>query len=83
MMPAPIRGSDIHVSEDIRRMLRALAATHEAAHQVAGAQGDYAAGYSAGFFDGLRAIAEASGGQVREGTEQTIRELYKLLSSYF
>lgn len=42
-------------------MLRALAATHEAAHQVAGAQGDYAAGYSAGFFDGLRAIAEALG----------------------
>ena len=34
-------------------------------------------------YDTLRAIAEASGGQVREGTEQTIRELYKLLSSYF
>ena len=28
-------------------------------------------------------LADASGGQVREGTEQTIRELYKLLSSYF
>lgn len=34
-------------------------------------------------YDTLRAMADASGGQVREGTEQTIRELYKLLSSYF
>ncbi|MBK7199050.1 vWA domain-containing protein [Candidatus Amarolinea dominans] len=34
-------------------------------------------------YDTLRAVADASGGQVREGTEQTIRELYKLLSSYF
>ncbi len=31
----------------------------------------------------LRAIAEASGGQVREGNTETIRELYKILSSYF
>lgn len=31
----------------------------------------------------LRALAEASGGQVREGNTETIRELYKILSSYF
>ncbi len=34
-------------------------------------------------YDMLRAIAEASGGQVREGNTETIRELYKILSSYF
>jgi Ca-activated chloride channel family protein len=34
-------------------------------------------------FDVLQAIANASGGQVREGNEETIRELYKILSSYF
>ncbi len=31
----------------------------------------------------LRTIAEASGGQVRAGTPETIRDLYKILSSYF
>jgi Ca-activated chloride channel homolog len=31
----------------------------------------------------LQTIADASGGQVREGNEETIRELYKILSSYF
>lgn len=31
----------------------------------------------------LQNIADASGGQVREGNEETIRELYKILSSYF
>lgn len=31
----------------------------------------------------LNALAEASGGQVREGSPETIRELYKILSSYF
>lgn len=34
-------------------------------------------------YDILQAIAGASGGQVREGNEETIRELYKILSSYF
>jgi Ca-activated chloride channel family protein len=34
-------------------------------------------------YDVLQAIAGASGGQVREGNEETIRELYKILSSYF
>jgi len=33
--------------------------------------------------DTLRAIAEASGGQAREGSLETIQELYKLLSTYF
>jgi Ca-activated chloride channel family protein len=31
----------------------------------------------------LRAIAEPTGGQVRQGDPETIRELYKLLSTYF
>jgi Ca-activated chloride channel family protein len=31
----------------------------------------------------LRAIAEPSGGQVREGDLETIRDLYKILSTYF
>jgi len=31
----------------------------------------------------LYTLAEASGGQVREGNTETIRELYKILSSYF
>ncbi|NLE77593.1 MAG: VWA domain-containing protein [Chloroflexi bacterium] len=31
----------------------------------------------------LEAITEASGGQVREGTPETIRNLYKILSTYF
>lgn len=31
----------------------------------------------------LQAIADASGGQVREGDLETIRQLYRLLSSYF
>lgn len=34
-------------------------------------------------YDVLTALAEASGGQVREGTPETIRQLYKILSSYF
>ena len=34
-------------------------------------------------YDTLRAIAEASGGQVRTGDLNTIRQLYKILSSYF
>jgi Ca-activated chloride channel family protein len=31
----------------------------------------------------LRRLAEVSGGQMREGTPETIRELYRLLSQYF
>lgn len=31
----------------------------------------------------LQTVADASGGQVREGNTETIRELYKILSSYF
>lgn len=34
-------------------------------------------------YDVLQTIADASGGQVWEGNEETIRELYKILSSYF
>jgi len=31
----------------------------------------------------LKALADATGGQVREGTLETIRQLYKILSTYF
>lgn len=31
----------------------------------------------------LRAISEATGGQAREGTVETIKQLYKILSTYF
>jgi Ca-activated chloride channel family protein len=34
-------------------------------------------------YDVLRTIAETSGGQVRQGDVNTIRQLYRLLSSYF
>lgn len=34
-------------------------------------------------YGALEELAEASGGQVREGTIETIRELYKILSTYF
>jgi Ca-activated chloride channel homolog len=34
-------------------------------------------------YDVLQTLADASGGQVREGNAETIRELYKILSSYF
>jgi Ca-activated chloride channel family protein len=34
-------------------------------------------------YEVLRTIAESSGGQVRQGDLNTIRELYRLLSSYF
>jgi Ca-activated chloride channel family protein len=33
--------------------------------------------------DTLRKISEPTGGQVREGDPETIRELYKILSTYF
>ncbi len=34
-------------------------------------------------YEVLQALAEASGGQVRQGDLETIRQLYKILSSYF
>jgi Ca-activated chloride channel family protein len=34
-------------------------------------------------YDMLQAIAEASGGQVRQGDLESIRQLYRILSSYF
>jgi Ca-activated chloride channel family protein len=34
-------------------------------------------------YEVLQAIADASGGQVRQGNLETIRQLYKILSSYF
>ncbi|MHB0877194.1 MAG: VWA domain-containing protein [Anaerolineae bacterium] len=33
--------------------------------------------------DVLRTVAEASGGQVREGDDQSIEELYRIISTYF
>ena len=60
-MPQPIRGSDVFIGEDVVRMMRAIAATHEAMRRVSKAGGPYADGYSAGFIDGLRALAESMG----------------------
>jgi Mg-chelatase subunit ChlD len=34
-------------------------------------------------YDTLNALAEATGGQVYEGTLETIRQLYTILSTYF
>jgi Ca-activated chloride channel family protein len=34
-------------------------------------------------YDVLQVLADASGGQVRAGTPETIRDLYKILSTYF
>ncbi len=34
-------------------------------------------------YEMLQALAESSGGQVKQGTTETIRELYKILSTYF
>jgi hypothetical protein len=31
----------------------------------------------------LQTLADASGGQMKAGTTETIRDLYKILSSYF
>jgi len=34
-------------------------------------------------YEMLHSLADASGGQVKQGTTETIRELYKTLSTYF
>jgi Ca-activated chloride channel family protein len=34
-------------------------------------------------YDVLQTLADASGGEVRAGTPETIRDLYKILSTYF
>ena len=61
-MPPRLAGSDVFIGEDVLRMMRAVAATHEAMRRVSGGGGgEYANGYSAGFIDGLRALAEAMG----------------------
>lgn len=61
-MPHAIRGSDVFIGADVLRNMRAIAATHEAMRQVSGgAGGQYAEGYSAGFIDGLKAMAESLG----------------------
>ena len=60
-MPPPIAGSEVFIGEDVLRMMRSIAATHEAVRRVSGGGGEYANGYSAGFIDGLRTIAESMG----------------------
>ena len=67
-MPQPIRGSDVFIGEDVVRMMRAIAATHEAVRRASGSGGgQYADGYSAGFIDGLRAMAESMGLNFKPG----------------
>lgn len=61
-MPAPIRASTVHAGEDIRQILRSVAAVHEATRRATSTDGgEYGQGYSDGFIDGLRALAEALG----------------------
>lgn len=63
-MPPQIRGSDVHLSEDILRTVRSIAATHEATLRALcqdSQRPEYAAGYSDGFIDGLAAVAEGLG----------------------
>lgn len=61
-MPQAIRGSDVFIAADILRNMRAIAATHEAMRRVGGnGGGEFARGYSDGFIDGLRALAESLG----------------------
>ena len=60
-MTQPIRGSELFIGADILRTMRAIAATHEITRQVSGGSGEYANGYSAGFIDGLRTMAESMG----------------------
>ena len=70
-MPAPIRGSDPFFAEDIRRTMRGIAATHEATLRALcddSQRPEYAAGYSDGFIDGLRALAEGLGIAFSPGT---------------
>jgi Ca-activated chloride channel family protein len=67
-----------HIS--IREMQARLTRSNEAGVPVvifAIAYGDDADHFT------LQQLAEPSGGQVREGTVETIRELYKILSTYF
>ena len=67
-MPPPVRGSEVFIGEDVLRNMRAIAATHEAVRQVSGGGGgQYAEGYSAGFLDGLSALAESMGLRFRPG----------------
>ena len=49
------------IGEDVLRMMRSIAATHEAMRRVANGNSQYAEGYSAGFLDGLKAMAESMG----------------------
>ena len=71
-MPPPIRGSELFIGADVLRFMRAIAATHEAMRQVSGAGGgEYANGYSAGFIDGLRALAESMGLHFQPGAGNT------------
>ena len=67
-MPPPIAGSDVFIGEDVLRMMRSIAATHEAVRQVSGGGGGaFAEGYSAGFLDGLKAMAESMGLRFQPG----------------
>lgn len=71
-MPPPIRGSDVFIAEDVLRMMRAVSATHEAVRRVSGGGGgEYAKGYSDGFTDGIRALAESMGIQFMPGRGNT------------
>ena len=59
-MPPPIRGSDVFIGEDVLRMIRSIAATHEMTRRMM-QDTPTSEAYSAGFIDGLRTMAESMG----------------------
>lgn len=70
-MPQPIKGSEVFIAEDILRIMRSVAATHEAVRQVTGDRSQLADMYSAGFMDGIRVVAEALGIRFQPGIGNT------------
>jgi hypothetical protein len=57
-MSQSIRGSDVFIAEDVLRMMRSIAATHEATRRRM-AKTPTSDAYSDGFIDGLKALAES------------------------
>lgn len=57
-MPPPIGASEAFITEDIRNVMRALLATHEAARRMM-PETERMTAYSEGFTAGIRLLAEA------------------------
>ena len=57
-MPPPIAGSEVHINEDIRNVMRSLLATHEATRRMM-PETELMTAYTNGFTAALRLLAEA------------------------